>query len=116
MKESSSLRVTIDTSERDLSIMSVAGEIDMVSAPELADHLDQVIGRGVPVVADLSAVSFIDSSGLRELHRASDVGRVVLVVEPAATIARVVALSGFGEDVQVFEDVTSARCWIAGAG
>src|ERR1700728_2437109 len=103
MSDSSVLSVTIDDSERSLSVMSIAGEIDMLSASELGSHLDEVIARGVPVVVDLSAVSFIDSSGLREIHRASDLGRVLLVVEPAATVARVVALSGFGEDIPVFE-------------
>jgi anti-anti-sigma factor len=109
MSDSSLLTVTTDFSEPELSLMSVAGEIDMLSAPELARYLYEGIARGVPVVIDLSAVSFIDSSGLRELHRVSDAGRVVLVVEPAATIARVVALSGFAERVPVCDDVASAR-------
>jgi anti-sigma B factor antagonist len=109
MSDSPLLTVTTDSSEPELSLMSVAGEIDMLSAPELTRHLDEMIARGVPVVVDLSAVSFIDSSGLSELHRASDTGRVVLVVEPAAKIARVVALSGFAERVPVCGDVAAAR-------
>lgn len=116
MSGSEILGVTKDVSEADVSVMSVSGEIDMLSAPELAVHLDEVIARGVPVVVDLSGVSFIDSSGLRELHRASDAGRVVLVIDSGATIARVVELSGFGERVTVCEDIASARHEIAGDG
>jgi anti-sigma B factor antagonist len=115
MSDSSALSVTVDASERSLSVMSVAGEIDMLSASELGGHLDEVIARGVPVVVDLSAVSFIDSSGLREIHRVSDLGRILLVVEPEATVARVLALSGFGEGVPVFGDVMSAKRRITSA-
>ena len=48
-----------------LSIIAPHGEIDVATAPGLQDYLNKVIGRGGgPVVVDLTAVTFIDSTGL----------------------------------------------------
>ena len=42
-----------------------SGEIDLASSPELRDELQGLLDAGVrSLVIDLSAVSFIDSSGL----------------------------------------------------
>ena len=47
------------------SVVAVAGEIDMATAPELANVLNDFAQESV--VVDLSAVTFIDSSGLATL-------------------------------------------------
>lgn len=48
-----------------LTVLAPHGEIDVATAPGLRDYLDKVIGRdGGPVVVDLTAVTFIDSTGL----------------------------------------------------
>ena len=47
------------------SVVAVAGEIDMATAPELAIVLDDFAQESV--IVDLSAVTFIDSSGLATL-------------------------------------------------
>jgi anti-anti-sigma factor len=45
--------------------VALAGELDMATAPELVRALAPVVETGPPeVVLDLSALSFIDSSGL----------------------------------------------------
>jgi anti-sigma B factor antagonist len=63
------------------SVVAVAGEIDIATAPELANILDDFAQESV--IVDLSAVTFIDSSGLAtlvEAHRriSSDGGRLVI--------------------------------------
>jgi anti-sigma B factor antagonist len=54
------------------SVLFVGGEVDMATAPELERALAECIGRGGPVVVDLSAVSFIDSTAIRTLAGAAD--------------------------------------------
>jgi anti-sigma B factor antagonist len=52
--------------------ITVTGDIDMSSAAALDEVLDDVLDAGASfVVLDLSAVSFLDSSGLRSIVRAS---------------------------------------------
>jgi anti-sigma B factor antagonist len=48
--------------------IAVSGEIDISSADRFAAAIDAQLPSG-PVVLDLSAVSFIDSSGIRALVR-----------------------------------------------
>jgi len=46
-------------------ILSVAGEIDVATSPQLRDELHQLIDQGATgIVIDLSATTFMDSSGL----------------------------------------------------
>jgi len=51
-------------------VVHVVGEIDMVTAPEVQEHLEKACARANPpevVVADLTDVTFIGSSGLSVL-------------------------------------------------
>jgi anti-sigma B factor antagonist len=50
--------------------IAVAGELDLVTTPELCRALDQERVRGRPTVLDLSQVSFLDSTGLTAVLRA----------------------------------------------
>lgn len=52
-------------------VFVVDGQVDMHTSPELRQHLRHALeARSSPVVADLSSVSFIDSSGLATLIEA----------------------------------------------
>jgi anti-sigma B factor antagonist len=47
------------------TVVRVAGEIDVYTAPQLRERLDQEIEGGVhDLVVDLSGVTFMDSTGL----------------------------------------------------
>lgn len=67
-------------------VIAVRGEIHVTSAPDFATRLDEAISEGAAaVVIDLSAVTFIDSTGLsvllnglRRVTRAQ--GRLALVI------------------------------------
>ena len=49
----------------DTAIVTVRGEIDVASAPELRTHLHELSSDGTPsVVVDLREVTFLDSSAL----------------------------------------------------
>lgn len=64
--------------------VSVSGEIDSSTAPQLRERLDEVLDSGVAeVVVDLGGVTFLDSAGLCVLaaaHRRAAGGDVRLRV------------------------------------
>jgi anti-sigma B factor antagonist len=48
-----------------IPIVSVVGEIDIAVAPQLRDHLEELLDRGsTSLVVDLTGVSFLDSTAL----------------------------------------------------
>jgi anti-sigma B factor antagonist len=58
----------------DGSRVAVTGEVDIDTAPRMRDALLAGLAAGEPVVADLGAVTFMDSGGLSALivtHRAA---------------------------------------------
>ncbi len=56
----------LDVSERDgWSILAVAGEVDVATAPRLRERVIQLVNDGRHrIIVDLSAVDFLDSTGL----------------------------------------------------
>jgi anti-sigma B factor antagonist len=63
------------TRQDDVSVVTVAGEVDVYTAAQLRAVLDEEIGAGhARLVVDLDQVSFLDSTGLGVL-----VGRLKLV-------------------------------------
>ncbi len=54
--------------EGNVMIVSVAGELDASGAPELRARFEELIGQGeTQYVIDLTALDFIDSSGISAL-------------------------------------------------
>jgi len=63
----------IDQSMPGVRVVRVAGELDMLTAPQLASCLlSQIDARGGHVVVDLSAVTFLAAAGLGSLVRARE--------------------------------------------
>jgi anti-anti-sigma factor len=74
------------------TVVSVAGELDVATAPELARALASVDGD---VTVDLTAATFADPSGLRVLLTAGGAGRRVRVLcRDGGPVARLLALTG----------------------
>ena len=48
-------------------LITVAGEIDITTVPQLRGQLTLLAAGGRPVIADLTGVTFIDVAGLRVL-------------------------------------------------
>ncbi len=82
-------------------VFSVSGEIDIATADRLRAHLVQWVDEHAddgPLVLDLSAVTFLDSSGVRALvaaHRA-DRRQALVLRDPSAPVRAVldIALGG----------------------
>jgi anti-anti-sigma factor len=96
--------ITVSDSDADRVELVLTGEIDVASAPTLADALDALSRVGATfVTVDAAAVTFIDSTGLRALVRADGVlrargGRLHLA-DPSPAVRRLVELSGLGDDL-----------------
>jgi anti-anti-sigma factor len=82
-------------------VLEVHGEVDFASADEVRAALCAT--TATVVVADLAAVDFIDSAGLRALDAAHrelrDAGRTLaLVAPPGSRAAFTFRVAGFSED------------------
>jgi anti-sigma B factor antagonist len=72
--------------------VEVLGELDLASAPRLAEALD-ALPSGGELVVDLAGVTLVDSSGLAVLLRAGE-GRSLVFVRPGQNVRRVLGVSG----------------------
>src|ERR1700726_525773 len=52
-------------------VVTVVGEVDIATVARLRERLSALAESGVPLVADLDQVSFIDATGLGALARAA---------------------------------------------
>ncbi len=101
------------------AVVTVGGEIDLVTAPELGEFVGGVLERepGVLVV-DLRAVDFLSSSGLQVLagaHRKLDAG-ALRVVSTSSITSRPFTTTGLDEWISLFPSVDQALAGVAGAG
>ncbi|MGH9297334.1 MAG: STAS domain-containing protein [Acidimicrobiales bacterium] len=96
-----------------LPVLSIRGEIDVSTAPELRDRLLEVSQKGQnTVVVDLTEVTFLDSTALGVLvsglkrFRAAD-GDLRLVVA-GRSVSKVLEITGLNEVFPIFESVATA--------
>lgn len=67
--------VTVDAGTG-ATVLAVAGEVDMLTAPLLRQHLDEHFGVQAPIVVDLSRVEFFGSNGLAVVFDAQQRARL----------------------------------------
>ncbi|WP_116048227.1 STAS domain-containing protein [Amycolatopsis palatopharyngis] len=82
--------------------VAVAGELDLLTSPRLREALTTVVDDGQPgaLVADLSGVTFFDSSALNTLlqvQRHAQEREVAMSVVASAAVERVITLAGVDE-------------------
>lgn len=82
---------------RDSTVVSAKGEIDLASAPLLTAILHRVSRLDAPVLLDLSAVEFMDTSGLHALEDASSgaerLGRRLTIGPVSGAVTRILDLA-----------------------
>ena len=91
------------------SVVTVVGELDMATAPELATVLASVVENGLEkVVVDLSGLSFIDSSGIAVLvtaqHRLLEQQRHLALRAARPTALKVFEIAGLVDFLNVQVD------------
>jgi len=118
------MSLTIGVDDRDdATVIALDGELDLASAPDLADAAARKLAHGetgdVPVnlIIDLSKLTFCASAGLRVFVRyRSDVdakgGRFVLAA-PQPIVRRVLEVSGLVELFGCSPTVDEARAALA---
>jgi anti-anti-sigma factor len=97
----------IDTGE---TMLTVLGEIDMATAPQLARALGRCKGR---TVVDLRKVPFMDSSGIRvlvaEQERLAGNGGSLRLLAGRGEVTRILELTGLTDTLQIDDAVSPVR-------
>jgi anti-anti-sigma factor len=89
-------------------LLRVEGDLDMTNAAELVAALDACMD-GLPVIVDLTELTFIESGGLHALLGGRGFGRPSAVVRaPQSNIARVLDLVRAREAVPLYDNVAEA--------
>jgi anti-sigma B factor antagonist len=92
------LVLAVRRTESGHAVLEVAGEIDMVTAPQLANALAELLDQDERVVVvDLSEVRFLGSSGLAVLvncYVALEPGTALLIVASRREVRRAFAVTG----------------------
>ncbi len=111
-EEARAFTVSVSGADGGPAVVSVAGELDIAGAPELARTLGSLELSDVRAVAvDLSELTFIDSSGISTLATAAQEARArggsMVVAAPPGDVRRVFDIVRFGDFV-LLEDSLSA--------
>jgi anti-sigma B factor antagonist len=103
-----------------LRVVAIAGEIDMITGPELERRLMRVLNGPCPrVVIDLARTTFFDASLIRALHSAeravrSRSGRVAIAC-PSAWQRKVLGFAGLEGRVPIAASRPEAASMLDGA-
>ncbi|WP_410673350.1 STAS domain-containing protein [Amycolatopsis sp. cmx-4-68] len=93
-------------------VLSVAGAVDLLTSSQVSDAVTAALSRRPQVlVIDLSAVTFLDSTGLSVLAQAQAAGRAIelRVVAPEDGMPRrAIALTGMESLLLVFPTLAAA--------
>ncbi len=111
--------ITIISTDEE-TLVQVVGEIDSAVSAKLQERLATAAGGGLPVIVDLSEVTFCDSSGLTALIQgrtaAETAGTQFVVVTEQRAVVRPIALLGLTALLRVQPDLAAARAVISSSG
>jgi anti-sigma B factor antagonist len=105
--------VSVERSEPGLAVVQVSGEIDMLTTPILQAAVEKQLSQDVrTLVIDLSAVTFLASSGLAALvaaqRTAEASGATLRLVGNSRAVTRPIVATGLRDVFELHEDVSSA--------
>ena len=103
--------ININIATRDgATVVAVSGEVDLQTAPRLAEALESCPGGRV--VVDLSDVDFLDSSGLGALvtgnRHLTEAGGSLRLVRPRPSVDKVLTISRLTDVIEAFDSVDAA--------
>jgi anti-sigma B factor antagonist len=94
-------------------LVTVVGEIDIATAPQLRAQLAGLAGTGQRVIVDLGQVRFSDAAGLGVLAgaagRAAASGGSLLLAAARPQLRRLLAITGLDRHIPVTATVAEAR-------
>lgn len=90
------------------TILAVAGDLDVLTAPQLRDRLIEIAGRGDRhLLVDLRPTEFVDSSGLSALvtglKRLRSLGGDMGLVCPAGNVRRLIEISALDQVFSLYD-------------
>lgn len=100
------------------TVVAVAGELDALSAPQLDEHLTEVLNDSPKrLVVDLTEVDFLDSTGLGVLiktltHLRENDGDLALVAT-SPRILKVLSITGMDQIMTVGDSVAAVSPGVA---
>jgi len=102
------LAISVETGGHDISVFALSGELDLSTIPLLERRLLDEVRSTSAVVVDLTAVSFIDSSGIGLLIQAfrsgGDSERLHTVISDGSQVERVFRLAGIDRALPLYMD------------
>lgn len=108
--------------EGDIVLGTLAGEIDLSNATDLERAIAEAVPNSVRgLVLDLSALSYIDSSGIRLLLSLAGSLRwrgqdLVLAIPEGSRCRRVLSMAGIGGSVKLEATADTARARLRSGG
>lgn len=114
------LDADLDLPRPGTAVLTVAGEVDTITA----SHLDVALGRLLDetadvLVADLTGITFLASSGLAVLiqaaSRAEGTGRRLRLVAPGRQVRRPLEITGTDQLFDIYDDRAAAGLTESGA-
>lgn len=107
------LSVEVTLPREDVALLTVEGYLDVDTATEFQHHLANQLHHGRRhFLLDLSAVPFMDSSGmniiLRVYQEARELPGSVHIISPTPAVRRILDLTGVSITVPVSENVDEA--------
>lgn len=107
------MALDLDLSERSgQTVITVHGEVDLATSPQLRDCLAAIVESGPSIVVDLDNVGFIDSTGIGVLvggvKRARSNGGDLSLVCNQRRILKVLEITGLTQVFEVHESVDQA--------
>jgi anti-sigma B factor antagonist len=104
----SALCLTEETLEPSALLLTVEGELDIATTPELRTRLNAVVDAGLSrLVIDLRPVSFLDSVAMATLlhtrKRLGESGRIAVVVAADSYVRLIFEVAGMPRCIDVFE-------------
>ncbi|MEU9560309.1 STAS domain-containing protein [Streptomyces fumanus] len=113
------LSVEVTLPREDVALLTVEGYLDVDTATEFQHHLANQLHHGRRhFLLDLSAVPFMDSSGmniiLRVYQEARELPGSVHIIRPTSAVRRILDLTGVSITVPVSESVEEALARVDG--
>jgi anti-anti-sigma factor len=115
-----SLGFSTTTNGADVTV-AVQGELDLASTPEFEARMTEILDPNIAktLVLDLSALEFMDSTGLRVLwavrQRAQDAACRLVLRSPSDAVMRLLRLTGMHRVFQIETDQATRRASAATA-
>lgn len=93
-------------------VLHVEGEVDLLTAPSLKQHVVELIERGRLIIVDCSALRFLDMAGIHVLEdchqRAGQAGRQFFLVGSTPLVHNILAVTQLNQRVPLFDTVAQA--------